>query len=139
MTLKRTLLEWYWYNIKYRKYLPQQRMFLLTFELGIRARKVIERTVYILLRLNIERTKLLFENDFETLKGIEQEIGECGSAWEDEQKELNRLDDIIWREMFIYFLQTHDDETTVKVWGALKEDITKFRETFKSTLADEKS
>ena len=134
MMLKHTLLEWYWYNIKYRKYLHQERKFLVTFETAIQARRETEKTIYTLLRLNIERAKLLFENDFETLKDIEQEIEECGLGWTDEQKEMDVLDGIVWRKMFTYFLKTHDNETTAKVWGAPIEDIIKFRETFKKTL-----
>ncbi len=124
----RKLRELYWYYVKYRKYTPEQKRFLMTFEQGIRARREVEQEIYVLLRLNIERAKLLFENDFTTLKEVEDEIKQLGEEWENEQKELDVWDSEIWRKMFFNFLQTHTNETTAQVWGAPIEDVVKFKE-----------
>jgi hypothetical protein len=124
----RQWLNWYWWNVKYRKYAPQERKFLCTFEQGIRARQEVDSTVYVLLRLNIERAKCIFENDFESLKEVEEQIGTLGKEYESDMKDMDKMDGYIWRKMFTYFLATHDNETTSKVWGAPMADILKFRE-----------
>jgi len=125
--IRQKLLEWCWRNIRYRKFTYQQQLFLVTFEQGIRARKAVDETLGVLLRLNVERAKLLFSGDFEELKAIEDEIGTLGKEWTDDMKMLDAYDGQLWRKVFMYFLNHNDNETTAKVWGAPMDDVIRFR------------
>lgn len=125
------LVEWYWSNIKYRKYDSEQKRFLVVFERGIRAHREWQEELVELLDLNIKRARCMFDGDYETLVIIEKQIADMGKEWDEGQKELDELDKKLWRQLFFYFLRTHDDDTVSKVWGAPKEDILKFREAIK--------
>ena len=118
----------YWYYIKYRKYTSEERRLLCTFEQGIKARQEVDSLVYAMLRMNIERAKLLFDGDFETVKEVEEQIAVFGKEYESDVKDMDKWDGYVWRKMFTYFLKTHDNETTAKVWGAPLAEIVKLRE-----------
>lgn len=120
--------DWYFYHIKYMRYNKKERQFLCTFEQGIRARQSCDSMVHDMLRMNIERAKCLFDDDYVRIKDVDKSIGELATEFEETMKFLEEADKQIWQKLFTYFLMGHDDTTVSDVFGTQTDIVKNLRE-----------
>lgn len=137
--LKQQILAWYYNHIKYRKYTPQQRKSLATFEFGVRARVEVHTLIPTLMRQNIERVCALYDDDFARVELLDTQISSMQSDFDASVKELDAMDKTLWRLVFMEFISTHDDETCYKVWGVPKGELEKLRGFVASHKSDTKT
>jgi len=120
----------YYYYVKYITYSHQEKLFLISFEQAIYARKELDSITYELLKWNIQRAKHLFRDEFEQVKVVDGIISEMSNDYQESLNEMDALDGILWKQIFGYFMLNHEDEVTANVWGAPVDAVRKFRETY---------
>jgi len=126
-SFKQEILTWYFNKVKYRKYNPMQRKTLVAFEFGILARQDLDSVIPILMKLNLKRVCALYDEDFATVETLDRSIKSMQTDYDEAIKDLEGMDQTLWRMVFIGFVKTHDDETCNRVWKVPPEELVKLR------------